>query len=104
MTPASRRAARYGRRGAMRSATWRRKGRHCAMAARQALNLCESELLMLPWDGADIPQNSAGVRHGQSRISVVTTRTALRAAGAPPHIAAALRNRLRLITEQEGER
>ncbi len=74
------------------------------MAARQALNLCESELLVLPGDGADIPQSSAGVRHGQSRISVATTRAALRAAGAPPLIAAALRSRLRLITEQEAER
>ena len=88
----------------MRSATWRRKGRHCAMAARQSLNLCEAELLVLAWDGADIPQSSVGVSRGQSRISVVTTRAALRAAGAPPHIAAALRSRLRLITEQEAER
>jgi hypothetical protein len=88
----------------MRSATWRRKGRPCAMAARQALNLCEAELLVLPWDGADIPQSSAGVSRGQSRTSVLTARAALRAAGAPPHIAAAHRSRLRLITDQEAER
>jgi hypothetical protein len=87
--------------GAMRSATWRREGRHCAMAARQALNLCETELLMPPGGGAHIPQGSASVCRGQSRISVITTRAALRAAGAPSHIAAALRSRLRLITEPE---
>ncbi len=74
------------------------------MAARQALNLCETELLMLPRDRADIPQSGAGVRRGQFRISVITARAALRAAGAPPHIAAALRSRLRLFTEQEAER
>jgi hypothetical protein len=90
--------------GATRSAVWHGKVRHCAMAARQALNMCESELLMLPWDGADMPQSSVGVRRGQSRISVVTTRAALRVAGAPPHIAAALRSRLRLIPDQEAER
>jgi hypothetical protein len=88
----------------MRSATWRRDGGHCTIAARQALNPCEAELLVLPWDGADIPQSSAGISRGQSRISAVTTRAALPAAGAPPHIAAALRSRLRLITEQEAER
>jgi hypothetical protein len=74
------------------------------MAARQALNLCEAELLTLPGDGADIPQSSAGFRRGQSRVSVVTTRAALRAAGAPPHIAAALRSRLRMIPEQQAGR
>lgn len=62
------------------------------------------ELLPLPWDGVGIPQSSAGARRGLARISVVTTRAALRAAGAPPHIAAALRSRLRLITDHEAER
>jgi hypothetical protein len=88
----------------MTNATRRRKEIRCATAARQALNLCEAERLTIPWNGADIPQSSAGVRRGQSRISVVTTRAALRAAGVPPHIAAALRSRLRLITEPEAER
>jgi hypothetical protein len=77
---------------------------HCATAARQALNLCEAELIALLGDRGDMPQSSAGVRRGQSRISVVTTREALRAAGVPPHIAASLRSRLRLITEPEAER
>jgi len=74
------------------------------MAARQALSLCEAELLILPWDGADVPQSSAGVYRGQPRNSVLTTRAAQRAAGAPAHIAAALRGRLCLITDQEAER
>jgi hypothetical protein len=74
------------------------------MAARQALNLCEAELITLPWDGADIPQSSAGVSRGQSRITMAMTRAALRAAGTPPHSAAALRSRLRLITEPEAGR
>jgi hypothetical protein len=67
------------------------------MAARQALSLCEAELLMLPWDRADVPRSSASIRPEQSRISVATARAALRAAGAPPLIAAALRSRLRLF-------
>jgi len=65
------------------------------MAARQALRLCEADLLKHTWD-------AAGSR-GQPRISVVTTTAALRAAGVPPHIAAALRSRLRLNPEQEAE-
>jgi hypothetical protein len=69
------------------------------MAARQALNLCETELLTLPRDRADVPRSSARIRPGQSRISVATARAALRAAGAPPLIAAALRSRLRMFTE-----
>jgi hypothetical protein len=71
------------------------------MAARQALSLCEAELLGLAWDSADVPGGSADVRSGRSRISVATARAALRAVGLPPHIAAALRSRLRLIPESE---
>jgi hypothetical protein len=74
------------------------------MAARQALNLCEAELLTPSWDKANIPQSSAGVWRGPSRVSVAAVRAALRAAGAPLHIAAALRGRLRLIADQESER
>ena len=44
------------------------------MAARQALNLCEAELLVLPWDGADIPQSSAGVSRGQRSFSKIPAR------------------------------
>jgi hypothetical protein len=95
---ASRRSAR-----GMTSATRPRKGRHCAMAARQALNLCEAELLTLPWDGADMPQ-AAGSRREQPRISVATARAALRAVGTPPPIAAALSGRLHLFTGREAER
>jgi hypothetical protein len=71
------------------------------MAARQALRLCETELLRLTWDIADLPQSSTGIRCGQARVGVATTRAALRAAGVPPHIAATLRSRLRLIPEPE---
>jgi hypothetical protein len=67
------------------------------MAARQALSLCEAELLRLTWDTADLPLGTADNRRGQPRISVVTTKAALRAAGVPPYLAAALRNRLRLV-------
>jgi hypothetical protein len=77
----------------------RRRGPR-ATAARQALGLCEAELLRLTWDRADVPQGSLG----QPRIRVVTTRAALRAAGVPPHNAAALGRRLRLSPEQEAER
>jgi len=64
------------------------------MAARQALRLCESTL----------PQGAARIVGGQHRVNTVTTRAALRAVGLPPHIAAALRSRLRLMPEQEAER
>ena len=77
----------------------RRKQR--ATAVRQALSLCEAELLRLARDGADVPQSSAGLRSGRPRVSVVNTRAALRAAGIPPHMAAALRSRLRLIPDAE---
>ena len=74
------------------------------MAARQALSLCEAELLRHTWNATHTPQGSADSRSGQPRISVVTTKAALRAAGVPPHIAARFRRRLRLIPEQQAER
>ena len=58
-------------------------------------------MLTLTWDKADVPRDSAGLRRGQPRISVVTTRAALRAAGVPPYAAAILRHRLRLIPDLE---
>jgi hypothetical protein len=71
-----------------------------AAAARQALGLCEAELLTSTGDTACAPYSS----HGQQpSIRVATTRAALRAAGVPPRTAAALRSRLRLIPEQEAE-
>ena len=77
-----------------------RRRRPRARAARQALGLCEAELLTLTRDRTDAPDSC----RGQPRIRVVTTRAALRAAGVPPHIAAALRRRLRLIPDQEAGR
>jgi hypothetical protein len=74
--------------------------RQRAMAARQALGLCEAELPGPTWDGAGM-NTLAGTRRGQLRISVLTARTALRAAGLPPHLAAELRSRLRLVPEPE---
>lgn len=77
-----------------------RRIRPRATAARQALRLCEAEVLRLTWDTTGVPQSG----RWQPRLRVVTTRSALRAAGVPPPIAAALRRRLRLIPEQEAER
>jgi hypothetical protein len=71
------------------------------MAARQALRLCEAELLRPTWDTPDVPQSGGGIRNGQPRISAAMARAALRPAGVPPHIAATLRRRLRLIPEPE---
>jgi hypothetical protein len=56
--------------------------RQRARAARQALTLCEAELLARP------------------RISAAIARSALRAAELPPHLAARIRSRLRLTPEQ----
>jgi hypothetical protein len=70
------------------------------MAARQALSLCEAELPGPTWDGAGL-NTLAGTRRAQLRISVLTARTALLAAGLPPHLAAELRSRLRLVPEPE---
>jgi hypothetical protein len=69
----------------MTSAAQARK-RQRASAARQALVLCEAELITRP------------------RTSAAAARAALRAAGLPPHLAATLRNRLRLIPEREPAR
>ncbi len=57
--------------------------RQRAKAARQALALCEIELPVRP------------------RISAATARSALRAAGLPPLLAAASRRRIRLMSEPE---
>jgi hypothetical protein len=59
--------------------------RQRARAARQVLTLCEAELLARP------------------RLSAAIARSALRAAGLPPHLAARLRGRLRLVAEQEAK-
>jgi hypothetical protein len=56
---------------------------------------------VLTWDKTDMSRDGAGLRRGQPRITVVTTRTALRAAGVPPYAAAILRHRLRLIPDLE---
>jgi hypothetical protein len=71
-----------------------RRRRQRAMAARQALRLCEAAL----------PEGSGRTQGGPRRVTVVTTRAALRAAGLPPHIAATLRSRLLLIPEQKADR
>jgi hypothetical protein len=55
-------------------------------AALLALALCEAEARVRP------------------RVSAITARAALRATGLPPHVAAALRSRLRLIPEPEADR
>jgi hypothetical protein len=73
------------------------------MAARQALRLCETELLTFARGQAGPPPASTGTGHRQPRIHPVATRAALRAAGVPPDVAAALRRRLRLTPEQEAE-
>ncbi len=70
------------------------------MAVRQALRLCEAEMPERTLNGAD-PRSRENARHGQPYVSVVTARTALRAAGLPPHLAAELRSRLRLAPEPE---
>jgi hypothetical protein len=62
-----------------------------ATAARQALRLCE----------AAAPHSAGRIQGGQHHISPATARAALRAVGLPPLAAAALRSRLRLLTEPE---
>jgi hypothetical protein len=74
------------------------------MAARQALRLCEADLVGLTPDRARVLPGNRRMQDRQRRVNAVTTRAALRAAGLPPDIAATLRRRLRLIPEQEGER
>jgi hypothetical protein len=82
---------------ARRARPWRRRPR--ATAARQALRLYEAELARHTWDTTGAPPGGPG----QPRTRIVTARAALRAAGVPPHAAAALRSRLRLAPEQEPE-
>jgi hypothetical protein len=84
--------------GVMNPARPRR--RPCTAAARQALSLCEAELLRLTWDKWDKGDMPQGIR-GWPRVRVATTRAALRAAGVPPDLPAALCRRLRLIPEEE---
>jgi hypothetical protein len=77
----------------------RARRRHHAMAARQALRLCEAELLILTTVG------SARQNTGPARPSggPARARAALVAAGLPPHLAAVLRRRLHLLPDQEGQ-
>ena len=74
------------------------------MATRQALRLCEADLAGSLRDRTGPLPNKRWMQDGQHRVNAVTTRAALRAAGLPPHIAATLRSRLRLVPEQENER
>jgi hypothetical protein len=74
-----------------------------ATAARQALRLCEAESTRLTWETPDSAGEARSIQGRQHCISPITTRAALRAVGVPPHIAAALRSRLRLTPEQEAE-
>jgi hypothetical protein len=73
------------------------------MAARQALRLCEADLAGPPRHRTGSLPGNRRMPGGQHRVNPVTTRAALRAAGLPPHIAAALRSRLRLIAEREAD-
>jgi hypothetical protein len=78
-----------------RPATHRRRRQH-AMAVRQALSLCEAEVLTFTWGSPGPPHARPATRCVHPRISAVTARAALRATGVPPGLAAVLRNRLRL--------
>jgi hypothetical protein len=78
--------------------------RQRATAARQALSLCEADLLRLTWDRSDPSLRSPGLHQGQPRAGALTARAALRAVGVPPDTAAILRRRLRLTTEPEDMR
>jgi hypothetical protein len=82
----------------------RRRRRPRATAARQALRLCEADPTRLTWDTPNTPTGAGNIQGTQRRISPITARAALRAAGVPPLAAAALRRRLRLIPEQENQR
>ena len=70
------------------------------MAARQALSLCEAELAEAASHRA-VMHTLAGDGSGQPHTSALRARTALRATGLPPDLAAALRGRLRLTPEPE---
>jgi len=71
------------------------------MAARQALRLCEADLLRPTGGKADMAGGNGRIAGGQHRVNTVTTKATLRAVGLPPHLAATLRSRLRLIPEPE---
>jgi hypothetical protein len=86
------------------SAARSRRRRPRAMAARQALRLCEANLAGHPRDRSGLLPGNRWIQGGQHRVTTVTTRAALRAAGLPPDLAATLRSRLRLIPEQEARR
>ena len=86
-------ATAQGGRGMTSPARPRRRQQR-TMAARQALRLCEAD---------PAPGTPGAARVAPRRVTAVTTRAALRAAGLPPQIAATLRSRLRLIPEQEAE-
>jgi hypothetical protein len=87
--------------GSQRGSITPRRGRQRATAVRQALSLCEAELLSLTWDSPAPPHRRPDTGRGLDRISAGTTRAALRATGVPPGLAAVLRNRLRLIPDLE---
>jgi hypothetical protein len=81
--------------------THKPRRRQRAMAVRQALRLCEAEIAAHARNGSSVP---AGRPSGEPpRNTAVATRAALRAAGLPPHLAASMRGRLRLVPEQEAE-
>ena len=71
-----------------------RRRRQRAMAALQALRLCEGAL----------PRGAGPIQGRYRCVNVALTRAALQAAGVPPLIAAAFRSRLRLTADQEAER
>jgi hypothetical protein len=80
-----------------------KRSRQHATAARQALRLCEADLTKLTCDASNPTSGAGRIQGRQRRNSPSTTRAALRAAGVPPLVAAALRRRLRLIPEQDAE-
>jgi len=74
-----------------------------ATAARQALRLCEADLSRAIWDPPKVPHGCREYPGHKRRYSRITMRAALQAVGIPPLAAAALRPRLRLISEREAE-
>lgn len=78
--------------------TRKARRRQRAMAARQALRLYEAQLAgsISRLGGM---QACTGAR--ATHITVITARTALRAAGLPPYLVAELRGRLRIVPEPE---
>lgn len=71
-----------------------------AMAARQALALCEADISP-GWHNPGLSQRTTHARSRSPRTS--TARGALLAVGLPPPIAAALRRRLQLLPDQENQ-